>query len=99
MKIRMKISLAGTLDGKEFSAQPHQVVDVPADTARQWVRNGHAEQVPESTPISDGSDPLRDLSIEEALRRCCERCQQRRARTVVGNHALCGPCAKAEWGT
>ena len=95
MKLKMEVSIAGMLNGKEFSAQPGQIIDVPTVTAKAWIRAGHGVSVPESTPVTDGSDPLRDLSIEEALQRHCVHCATRAA-FVLRNQPLCARHFRSE---
>ena len=68
-KIRMLVSIAGTVAGKDFSAQPQQVVSIDSRQAKAWIKSGHAEAVPQNTPLSE-SDEFHDLSMEEALRDC-----------------------------
>jgi hypothetical protein len=96
-KVRILTSIASS---EGWSYQNNQVAQVDSALAAKWVRSGIAESVSASTPVTsfDQLDALRDLSAEEAMRRACEHCQKRRAQTVIQNRALCGRCAKAEWG-
>lgn len=88
MKLKMEVSIAGTLNGKEFSAQPGEIVDVPTVTAKAWIHARHATPVAANTPITTADDPLRDLSIEEALHRHCAHCAAR-ASFVLRSQPLC----------
>lgn len=54
-KVRMKVSLAGTVDGKEVSYQPGQVAFVEATHATAWIAAGHAEAVEVDTPITEAA--------------------------------------------
>ena len=87
-KIRMTVSLAGTVGGRPWDGQPGQVVAVEDKLARQWVRSGLAAEVPQDVPLTSETDALRDLSIEEARTRACEHCELR-AEFVLGNLPYC----------
>jgi hypothetical protein len=93
-RIRMNVSLAGMVGHRDFSAQPGDVVDVPADLAKKWVRSNLAEPAPDAQ-LSDPDVRLADLTAEEALCRNCESCEQRRATTVLRNRAFCRACYRA----
>ena len=94
-KVRMLVSLAGTVSGDpNFSAQPQQVVAVDAATAAQWIRSGIAGAVPKSTPLSNG-DIFDEISAEEARRRVCSSCEQRRGQYALRGKALCPQCFRA----
>ena len=54
VKVRMKVSISGKLDGKEFGFDPGQVVLIDAALAEQWVTMGdRAEYVDASTPVTE----------------------------------------------
>lgn len=93
-KIQMRVSIASS----EWSYQVGQIVMVDSALAKKWRDVGHCVYVNGTMPLTsfDGLDGLLDLDMEQALRRVCEHCQNKRAQTVVGHRALCGPCAKAE---
>lgn len=54
-KVRMKVSLAGTIDGKEVSYQPGQVAIVEAAHAAAWIAVGHAEAVEVDMPVTEAA--------------------------------------------
>ena len=93
-KVRMLVSIAGTVAGKDFSAQPQQVVSIDSKQAEAWLRSGHAEPVPQNTPLSE-SDEFHDLSMEEALLRVCSNCNARQAQFVLRNRPFCAACYQA----
>ena len=95
-RIEMRVSIAGTIGGRDFSAQPHDIVDVPADVAAAWIRSGHAVAAPQAE-LTSRDLSLADLDAETALTHGCVHCG-RRAVTVISNRALCLRHARAELG-
>jgi hypothetical protein len=96
-RVRMNVSIAGTDErGRDFSAQPGDVIDIEASLAKKWIRGNHGTEVPPGTPLTERDLNLLDLSIEEALQRRCTRCD-RRAQTVFKNKPFCSRHARAEW--
>jgi len=94
-KVRMLVSLAGTVGGDpNFAAQPQQIVSVDKDTAEKWARSGLATAVPQDTPLSE-SDIFDEISAEEARRRVCSNCEKRRGRYALRGKALCPVCFRA----
>ena len=88
-RLRMNVSIAGTDErGRDFSAQPNDVVDVEAGLAKKWIRGGHGSEVPPGTPLTARDLNLRDLDMEEALTRNCRWCNGR-ATHVLGNFPYC----------
>lgn len=54
VKVRMKFSMAGKLlNGTEFSAQPDQVLLLPAEDAEKWIESGHAERAAKEDAITE----------------------------------------------
>lgn len=96
MKLRMRCSIAGYLNGELFSAQPGEVISVDAKLGGTWVRSGHGEQVPEDTPTTAEDDTLRDLSLEEAMTHRCFACDRARAKIVFTNRPYCLRCGISE---
>lgn len=92
-KVRMLVSMATST----WSAQPQQVVEVDSTDARKWIASGLASAVPKGTPVTS-SDIIDDLSAEEARRRVCSNCEQRRGEFAVRNRAFCARCFRAEMG-
>lgn len=91
-RIRMAVSIAGTVAGRDFSAQPGDVVDVEARQAAKWVAGGHAAAVPPSTPLTSRDLSLADLDAEELLHYRCAWCPDSRAQRAEGvykNLPLC----------
>lgn len=46
MRVRMKVSMSGTREGKDWPERG-SIVDLPAQEARQYISAGMAEAVPE----------------------------------------------------
>jgi hypothetical protein len=84
IRLRMNVSIASP----DWSHQPGEVFDEPADTAAKWIRSGLATAVPKDTPLSSANDLLADLSVEECRQRRCTHCD-RRASYVLRNFAYC----------
>ena len=82
--------------GRDFSAQPGDIIDVEAGLAKKWIRGGHGTEVAPGTPLTERDLSLADLSIEEALQHRCMHCD-RRAQTVFQNKPFCLRHARAEW--
>jgi hypothetical protein len=97
-RIRMNVSIAGTDErGRDFSAQPGDVIDVETSLAKKWLRGNHGTEVPRGTQLTERDLNLADLDLEEALTRWCEHCPPgKRAETVFRNKALCRRHARAE---
>ncbi len=95
-KVEMRVSIASA----DWSYQVGQVVMIDSVLAKKWRDVGHCIYVNGTLPLTsfDGLDGLLDLDMEQARRRVCEHCERRRAQTVIENRALCGFCAKSEWG-
>ncbi len=87
-RIRMNVSIAGTVAGRDFSAQPGDVCDVESRTAATWIKVGHASLAGPTTPLTARDLNLRDLDMEEGLTRSCEFCEQR-SQIVFQNKPLC----------
>jgi hypothetical protein len=95
-RVRMNVSIAGTDErGRDFSAQPGDIIDIEAGLAKKWIRGQHGTEVAPGTPLTSRDLSLADLSIEEALTRNCTHCQ-RRATTVFKNKPFCASHARAE---
>lgn len=95
-KVRMQVSIASA----DWSYQPGQVVELDSSLAKQWRDAGHCVFVNGTVPLTDfsGRDGLADLDAEEARRRVCSRCGQRRGVYALRNRAFCGACFRAELG-
>ena len=87
VRLRMNVSIAGTVEGRDFSAQPNDVIDIPADLGKKWIRSGHGTPAPDAE-LTERDLNLRDLSMEEALTRACEHCDKR-CEIVFRNRGFC----------
>lgn len=97
-RVRMNVSIAGTVEGRDFSAQPDDIIDLPANVAKKWIAVRHASPVAPGTPLSERDTDLRDLSAEEALHYRCAACDERRAETVIANKPYCLNCSRGVLG-
>jgi hypothetical protein len=94
----MQVSIAGTDSrGRDFSAQPGDIIDIEAGLAKTWIKVGHAAPVPDAELTSRDLN-LRDLDAEEALTRPCFSCNETRAQLVFQNQAYCQRCYMAVLG-